>query len=159
MASLCAHLDRGLLGRRSRRVAAAMSQPIQAKWHARLENWALWLVSGQGKRGKSSMLDFGSTRHWSDILEPQPMLGPALDTDDLLAKMRYGDEDDRNRYKAVKAWYTWAGSPRDWAIKLDIHVDTLHDRVRSARYRLDDLDLLRRRSAVKPPMLSMLNTV
>lgn len=128
-----------------------MSHLIQLRWDGRLTNWALWLATGQCKHGKSSLLDFGSTPHWSDIQLPQPLIGEAVDTDDLLQKMRFGEQVDRDRYAAVKAWYTWAGHQREWAAALEIHPDTLHDRVRAARYRLDDLDVLRRRQMVRPP--------
>jgi hypothetical protein len=129
-----------------------MSQLVQVKWDRKLTNWARWLVSGgDGGKGKSSLLDFGSTPHWSDVFAPMPPVGEALDTDDLLQKMAVGEQRDRDLYRAVKAWYTWAGSTRDWAIALGIHVDTLHDRVRAARYRLDDLDVLRRRRMATPP--------
>jgi len=67
--------------------------------------------------------------------------------------MACGTQDDRNRADAVTAWYVWSGSIRERALVLCIHVDTLHDRIRAARYRLDDLDMLRRCRAMRPPVL------
>lgn len=125
-----------------------MSQLVQAKWDRKLVNWALWKV-GQSKGARS-----GAPRDWWNCppRPPQPLVGEALDTDDLLVRMQCGGKEDQDRYAAIEAWYTWGGSTRDKAIPLGIHVDTLHDRVRAGRYRLDDLDLLRRRSAAKPPI-------
>lgn len=124
-----------------------MSQLVQAKWDRKLTNWALW------KAGADSKGKIGAPRDWWDAppRPPQPLVGEALDTDDLIVRMSIGDQDDRDRAEAITAWYVWLGNTRDKAIALGIHPDTLHDRVRSARYRLDDLDLLRRRSTVKPP--------
>ena len=125
-----------------------MSEIVQLRWDKKLLNWSLWKMGGDSKRGG------GAPREWWNAppRPPQPLVGEALDTDDLLVRMSIGDRLDRDRAEAVTAWYVWLGNTRDKALALGIHPDTLHDRVRSARNRLEDLDLLRRRSTVKPPL-------
>lgn len=118
-----------------------MSQFVQDKWNRKLENWALWTVSGSS-RGRASFLDFGSSRHWADVLKPQPLIGEALDVDRLLHRLCLEHAD---RYAAVRAWYVWTGSLASRAQTLGIHPDTLRDRVRAARYRLEELEIIRRR--------------
>jgi hypothetical protein len=124
-----------------------VSQLVQQRWDAKLVNWALWIV------GQSSGVSAPDREWWNHPPRPpQPLVGEALDTDELLSAL--ASEDIRqglDRYQAVRAWYVWTGSVSERAASLRIHPDTLLDRVRAARYRLEDLDQARRRDATRPP--------
>jgi len=127
---------------------------VQRRWDARLDNWALWQVSGAAGPPSSPFPAyrlFASSRHWSERANarPQPLVGDALDTDRLVVELA---RESPERYSAVRAWYVWTGSLADRAAALRIHPDTLHDRVVAARYRLDDLALLRRGNAIRARM-------
>src|SRR5690348_3643935 len=63
-----------------------VSQLVQAKWDRKLVNWALWKAGGSAKGG-------GAPRDWWNAppRPPQPLVGEALDTDDLIVAMSVGD--------------------------------------------------------------------
>lgn len=129
-----------------------MSQLVQLRWDRKLQNWALWIV------GQSNASTGGPSREWWDAppRPPQPLVGEALDTDALITRLSYERKDGdpsygANLYEAIRAWYVWTGNIGERAAALKIHHDTLHDRVRAARYRLEDLDQIRRRDATRPP--------
>lgn len=132
-----------------------MSQLVQERWDRKLQNWALWLVSG-GVSGKSSPYPayrdhVPSRRWWMASPMPQPMVGDALDTEALICKLAAEGRTGAEQFEALRAWYVWSGNLADRAAVLKIHPDTLTDRVTAARYRLNDLEGLRRRDAFKPP--------
>jgi len=124
-----------------------MSSLVQERWDLKLVNWALWVCSSAAV-GVSA-----PDREWWNHppRPPQPLVGEALDTDELLQVL--ASEDilrGLDRYQAVRAWYVWTGSLIERAASLKIHRDTLADRVYAARFRLDELDLLRRRDSIRP---------
>ena len=125
-----------------------MSQLVQQRWDRKLVNWALWIVGQSG-----AATGGGAPRDWWNCppRPPQPLVGEALDVDSLLTRLSECGRQGAEQYEAVRAWYVWTGNNADKAAALRIHVDTLHDRVKAARYRLEDLDLLRRRDAVRAP--------
>jgi hypothetical protein len=79
---------------------------------------------------------------------PQPLIGEAKDTDDLLQMIA---ADNPDQYLAVRAWYVWSGTQAARAATLKVPYNTWRDRVISARYRLDELAILRRALTVAPP--------
>lgn len=128
-----------------------MTDHVQLRWDAKLVNWALWQVSGSSSSSGSPFPAYRlfSVRHWTECVNarPQPLVGEALDTDRLVAVLA---RESPERYSAVRAWYVWTGTLAERAAALRIHSDTLHDRVVAARYRLDELHLLRRRHGKQP---------
>lgn len=132
-----------------------MSQTIQDRWDKRLSNWSLWIVSGGGASNASpypAYRDYIPERGWwyAGSGAPQAIVGEALDVDAVLVMLQGEGERGMELYMAVRAVYVWTGSLPDRATALGIHPDTLRDRVTAARYRLDDLDLQRRRGMTKP---------
>lgn len=129
-----------------------MSELIQARWHRKLENWALWYAGGES-RGVSSAYGASSSAGWKWWEHPPrqatPLVGEAVDTDQLVAIVAH---DNPGQFSAIRAWYVWSGTVEQRATDLGIHRDTLRDRIVAARYRLDDLDQQRRRGAIRPPM-------
>lgn len=123
-----------------------MSSLVQERWDAKLENWALW-VCNPARVGRSAP----DPKWWNyPPRPPQPLVGEALDTDELLQSLAGEDvRQSLDRYQAVRAWYVWTGSLLEKAATLRIHRDTLADRVYAARFRLDELDLLRRRDSIR----------
>jgi hypothetical protein len=113
---------------------------VENKWHAKLENWALWLVAGgpKGSPGVSSIYR-GPDRFRADYVGPRALVGDASDVDSLVVRLK---QDHQN---ALRAWFVWTGSTQDRAASLGCHVDTLRDRVRAACFRLDDLHQAQRR--------------
>ena len=123
-----------------------MSERIQARWHDKLENWALWYAGSESRRGGSAYdgeWGVGAPR------PPQPLVGEAVDTDQLVSII---SRENPGQFVAIRAWYVWTGTLEQRAHDLGIHRDTLRDRVVAARYRLDELDQERRRGAIRPPM-------
>jgi hypothetical protein len=123
-----------------------MSNLMQDRWDSKLVNWALWVCSA-GAVGVSA-----PDREWWNHppRQPQPLVGEALDTDALLQTLASEDiSHGLDRYQAVRAWYVWTGSLFEKAASLKINRDTLADRVYAARFRLDELDLLRRRDSIR----------
>ena len=107
---------------------------VEELWSARLENWALWYVGGESS-GVSS---------YNAIAEedtaprpPPPLIGEAVDTDALLVKLNAVRPE---LFEAVRAWYVWTGTKQMKARQMGIHPDTLADRVRAAKYRLESLE-------------------
>lgn len=129
-----------------------MSTLVQRRWDGKLTNWALWVCSS-AQIGVSA-----PDREWWNHppRPPQPLVGEALDTDELLQALASEDMRRRlDRYQAVRAWYVWTGTLTERAHSLRIHPGTLTDRVVAARYRLDELDCERRRGATRPPRLAI----
>lgn len=119
-----------------------MSRLLQERWDRKLVNWALWKV------GQSKESHHGAPGDWWNCppRPPQPLVGEALDTDDLVRELP--DE----QQEALTAWYVWTGDLQDRALFLGIHRDTLRDRVVAARWRLDTLDQTRRYRLQKTQM-------
>jgi hypothetical protein len=123
-----------------------MSQLVQLRWDAKLTNWALWIVSrDQGDAAVSA-----PDREWWNHppRPPQPLIGEAKDVDDLVQIIA---QDNPDQYLAVRAWYVWSGTREDRALTLGVPYNTWRDRVVAARYRLDELAILRRALTVAPP--------
>jgi hypothetical protein len=126
-----------------------MSYLVQERWHRKLENWALWKV-GQSRESRG-----GRPGDWWNCppRPPQPLVGEASDVDGLVEIMKYEGEIGKERFQAIDAWYLWT-YPETYGARADalrIHPDTLADRVRAARYRLEELEDERRRRQVKVP--------
>lgn len=122
-----------------------MSQLVQLRWDMKLTNWALWVVARDQANSTVSAPD----REWWNHppRPPQPLIGEAKDVDDLLQIIA---ADNAVQYLAVRAWYVWSGTQAERAATLKVPYNTWRDRVVAARYRLDDLDLLRRAATVAP---------
>jgi hypothetical protein len=79
---------------------------------------------------------------------PPPLVGEALDTDQLVLTL---SRESPEKYAAIRTFYIWSGTLQMRAEQLGCHVDTLTNRVRAAaRYRLDDLDQARRARMLRP---------
>jgi hypothetical protein len=115
---------------------------ILERWHARLENWALFLTSGtaHASAGVSSIYKGG--RITFETLRPAPLIGDASDVDPLVHRL-----EDAHR-RALVAEFVWTGAAIDRAAALGCHVDTLRNRVQAACFRLDDLEQTRRQSSI-----------
>lgn len=113
-------------------------------WEDRLRNWALYKISGNGSAGVSTAYD-GEFVDRSNM-PPPPLVGEALDTDSLVMKLPL------EQVRALTAMYVWSVPERmeERARILGIHVNTLNERVRQAKFRLDDLDQARRRPQFSP---------
>jgi hypothetical protein len=100
-------------------------------WDVRLANWALWFVSGVSM-GQSA---YDEKNDWNVTPPPPPpLVGEALDTDRLVRKL--GEE----QRLALEVAYVWTGTLLDRCAQAHIHRDTLADRVKAAKFKLDDLD-------------------
>jgi hypothetical protein len=95
-----------------------------------LQNWALWAVSG-ARTSISSAYD----GVWNDVAPrpPPPLIGEATDTDTLIAKLSTVHRD------ALTAHYVWTGPAELKAQQLGCCVTSMANRVRAAKFRLDDL--------------------
>lgn len=111
---------------------------IVDRWMRRLENWALWSVSG-ARTSISSAYD-GT---WGDGAPrlPPPLVGEALDTDTLLHKLPKHEQD------TIVAKFVWTVPETigERATQLGIHPNTFNARLKAAAYRLEDLQEARRR--------------
>jgi hypothetical protein len=111
---------------------------IEQYWDTRLTNWALWETGGNSV-GISSYngvaVDDMAPRN------PPPLVGEALDTDTLLVRLNSVAPDN---YVAVRIRYVWSGSFEERCRQARIPKKTIVDRVRSAIFRLDDMDQERR---------------
>jgi hypothetical protein len=117
------------------------------KWDERLENWAAWVLGSDQQGGAariSSIYAPAKIRSGFESRPPPPLVGMANDTDDLVAQLC------REHFMAVRAWYVWTGSVEIRAADLGCHPNTLRDRVRAAKDRLDVLDQERQRRQVRP---------
>jgi hypothetical protein len=132
-----------------------MSYLVQERWHRKLENWALWATSGTVATSSPypAYRMHLPERAWLNHFDrpPQPLVGEALDVDALLTIMQGEGEIGYKRFVAVRAVYVWTGNLYERAEALHIDPDTLSDRVKAARYRLEDLNEQRKRGAVKAP--------
>jgi hypothetical protein len=112
---------------------------LEERWDKRLENWALWVINGGATPGTSGAYGFiggGSSSTSSGV---PALVGEALDTDALVQKL------ENSLKQAVVAWYVWTGTVEERARDADVHRDTLTDRVKRARFRLEELSWQRRR--------------
>jgi hypothetical protein len=118
--------------------------PVLDHWEGKLRNWALWRLGGNGL---GSTLAFDNTWGMCAPPPPPPLVGEALDTDDLVLKLL-----DEHR-SVINAIYLWSvpSTLEARAAVLGIHPNTLHARHKAARFRLDDLDHVRRRAGLRPP--------
>jgi hypothetical protein len=116
---------------------------ILERWHVKLTNWSYWKLGSGGSGGVSSAYD----GHWDDGAPrpPVPLVGDALDTDDLVQKL---SEEHR---EAITVCYLWTVPETlgERAKLIGIHRDTLAERLKQAKFRLDDLDCARRRAMVR----------
>lgn len=121
-----------------------MSDLVQLRWHHKLENWALW-YAGSGVKYVGSAHD--GTWGEGAPRPPQPLVGEAVDTDQLVNLL------SEDHFIAVRACYVWTiGTLADRASELGISRDALNDRIKAARYRLDDLNEERKAGRIKPPI-------
>jgi hypothetical protein len=119
-----------------------VASAIVDRWHARLENWAWWIVSGASASISSA---YRGPRICDDDAPPRappPLIGEAHDVDRLVHKL------SPEQQRALRAWFIWTGGVADRERTLGVHPDTLRDRVRKACYSLDDLWHQRRPRAV-----------
>src|SRR5690348_3170464 len=121
--------------------------PVLEYWDQRLTNWALWEV------GLASVGVSAYDGEWGECAPrpPPPLVGEALDTDRLVRRL------EADLYAAVRAHYIWTGYEYDKAAALKIAHKTLIDRVRIARFKLDDLyhaDLGRSRNILAKMLLA-----
>lgn len=116
---------------------------VLAYWHDKLTNWAYWKVSGGGFAGISGAYN-DDWMHAPRL--PCPLVGEALDTDDLVMRL---PTEQRSAITAVYLW-TVPETLEARAAVLRIHPGTLRERVRQAKFRLDDLDHQRRAKLVRP---------
>lgn len=107
---------------------------ILTYWDARLENWALW------KCGSGLLPALAMDGTWDDGAPrpPIPLVGEATDTDNLVSRL---SADHRG---AVTIMYVWSDPICERVRRCGIHKDTLADRVRAAKFRLDDMDQARK---------------
>lgn len=112
------------------------NNPVFRRWNARLDNWALWLV---GQSGSASSACDGN---WGEGVPrpPPPLVGEALDTDDLVTRLSPPKQD------AVKAMYVHIGTVDERAAELGIGRKALDERVDQAMF---DLEEMWRRKQVK----------
>lgn len=121
------------------------------EWERRLQDWGVYRASqGKGSCAISSAYDgmFGD----GAPRPPLPPLGEVNDTDSLVVKLA----DELQKTLIVK--YVWTVVPdteEARAAALRIHVNTLRERVKQAKFRLDDLDHARKASIrrFQSPML------
>jgi len=120
-----------------------MSALILQRWTSRLENWALYVTSGnmQHSPGVSSIYRSNGYRFDFTPRNPAPLIGDASDVDALIVQLSDAHRD------ALKATFIWTGTVADRAATLRIHPNTLRDRTIAACYRLEDLDKARRRAS------------
>ena len=113
------------------------------RWDAKLTNWGLW-VAGRYSSGVGSAYE---GQYWKSAPRPPPpLVGPALDTDDLVQKLT-----DEHR-EAVTVMYVWSGSLIIRAEEIGVQPRTLNDRCDAAMLVLERLDMERSRARVKPPV-------
>lgn len=120
-----------------------MSDRILEHWHIKLMNWTYYQLGGNAG-GISSAYD-GDWGMCAPRL-PVPLVGEALDTDDLVQKLS-----DEHR-QAIIAVYLWTVPEKqeDKAKVLGLHPNSLRERIKQASYRLDELDHARRRGLPQP---------
>jgi hypothetical protein len=114
---------------------------LDERWEHRLENWAIWYVSRGGGRSAGVSSAYSGNeggRGYGDDTVVSAMVGEALDTDGLVAKL------ERSLQDAIRAKYLHTGTDAMKAADLGIHRDTLADRVKRAKLKLDDLYRSRR---------------
>lgn len=116
----------------------ALSAGRSTWWDERLENWALWR-SGADSCGLGLATD--GTWGGDCTRPPQPLVGEALDIDNLVQQLV------PEHIEAVTAWYVWTGTVEDRAAVLGVHRNTLHNRVAAAKACLDALWWSRRTAA------------
>jgi hypothetical protein len=114
---------------------AAAQSPVLDRWERRLQNWALWCVSGSHRPRSAGVSSAYSSTHWRDdqLSPPPPLVGEALDTDRLVHRLPH------HLLGACVASYIWTGTLADRARSLGCHVNTMRNRTTQAMYRLDDL--------------------
>lgn len=118
-----------------------MGVTVDERWEARLENWALWKIGGVST-GIGSAYD-GEWGGGAPRL-PVPLVGEALDTDDLVLKLA------DHLQRALEAKYCWTGTDGMKAHSLSCHRDTFADRVRLAKDMLERLWWQRHLGMSKP---------
>ncbi len=126
-----------------------MSFDREELWNRRLENWALWCVSGGASTAVSpcySMIGAGGSRSAGTAVPT--LVGEALDTDALIAKLP-----EQSLKDALVAWYIRTGTIEMKAADLQCHRDTLSDRVDRAIRRLDELWWERKSGFIKSARL------
>lgn len=116
------------------------SSPLELRWDDRLQTWAEYyaLKADGGGRVKISSA-------YSQIPRGRPAegdgvpiyVGEAIDTDALVQQLA------EHLRRAVTAWYCEKGTIGQKAARLSCHSDTLGDRVRAAKHRLEDLHRMR----------------
>ena len=119
---------------------------IDERWHARLENWALWKAGVDKVSGRITE-SYRQIREGSwkiDTSEPppkpQPLVGQAMDTDRLVKRL------DADHHQAVIVVYLWTypETLEGRAAEIGIHRTTLHYRLACAMDALErmqtDLD-------------------
>lgn len=111
-------------------MAAGAGNPVLARWHERLTNWALW-QAGVDSRGMGSAYD----GDWGEGAprDPPPLIGEAFDTDQLVKRLSL------THFQSVRAVYVWTGTMEERAAYIGIHPDTLTDRCTAAKFALDDM--------------------
>lgn len=112
-----------------------MSSTALDRWEQRLQNWALWYVSGSGGSAVSALYLLGGATRRSKVDARVVLVGEALDTDALIRKL------SRELQQAILAWYVWTGPVAGKAAQIGCHENTLRYRVEGAKLRLRDLSL------------------
>lgn len=127
----------------------------EAKWDARLENWARWQHDG-GKSAYPRISSIYAPAKWHHTQGTQPphaLAGEAVDTNELVLKL------EPDLFMAIRARYCWTGPFEIRAEQLRIHPNTLRNRVSIAIEALEDLDRIRRRRLPKTELLGLLMPV
>lgn len=128
---------------------------LDERWHARLENWALW-KAGVDTVSRDIVEKYRQVRegNWRiDTSEPppkpRPLVGQAMDTDRLVKRL------DHDHHEAVIVVYVWTypETLEARAAELGISRDTLHYRLSKAMEALDRMQSERDRQSAR--MLSL----
>lgn len=124
-------------------MGSEFTSPLHRRWDARLTTWAEYVLSAEkGGRVKiSSAYKLGRGGGGGEPEDGIPIhVGEAIDTHALYVKL------PEHLRRAVWAWYCDQGTIGEKAAALAIHRDTLTDRVRLSRIKLEDMHQQRRGS-------------
>lgn len=124
---------------------------IEDRWHARLENWALW-KHGVDTVSRAVEESYRKVREGSwkiDISEPprkpQPLVGDAMDVDRLVRLL----DPDHQQAIIIRYCRTFPETLEDRAAEIGIHVNTLRYRLLMAMEALERMQAERDRQSAR----------
>jgi hypothetical protein len=123
---------------------------LEKRWDDRLNAWAEYMhFAEDGSRVHISPVYNKIGRGRPGEGDGVPIyVGEALDTDALYQKL------PEHLKRAVWVWYVETGTIGQKAERMSVHSDTLTDRVRAAKHRLEDLRRSRMHHKSKVPLPS-----